>query len=208
MRVEHPLGLVVGGLALVWLDFRVTTLDLLLDPVGWVLIALGAVGLGLRGVGVGALAVAALSLSDASLQGGYRRIDPVSGWRLVALAGSIVVGVGVLLVLLRRLQARAAVHGDEPAVARLRLLQWAVGLAWGLPPVVGILAALTADPVAYDPIWNGRAEYAALVGWLAIAWTAVELGMRADEGWARVDHGRDVGPWTELMVRHAPPPRY
>jgi hypothetical protein len=73
---------------------------------------------------------------------------------------------------------------------------------------VGILAAMTAEPVAYDPIWNGSAEYAALAGWLAIAWVAVELGIRAGEGWARPDQGREVGPWTELMVRHAPPRRY
>jgi hypothetical protein len=208
MRVEHPLGWLVGGLALVWLDFRLTTLDLLLDPVGGVVIAIAAVGLRLRGGAGGSVTVAALSITDASLQGGYRRIAPVTGWRLGALAGSVILGVVVLLTLLHQLQGRARVHGDEPAVARLGLLKWAVGLAWGVPPAVGILAALVADPVAYDPIWNGSAEYAALVGWLAIAWVAAELWIRAGEGWARPDQGLEVGPWTELMVRRgAPPPR-
>jgi len=38
----RPLALVAGGIALVVLDFRTESLDLLPDPVGWALIAVAA----------------------------------------------------------------------------------------------------------------------------------------------------------------------
>jgi hypothetical protein len=37
----RPLSLTAGGLGLVILDFRTESLDLLPDPVGWVLVSVG-----------------------------------------------------------------------------------------------------------------------------------------------------------------------
>lgn len=43
--VPRPLPLIAGGLALVLVDFRAESLDLLPDPVGWLLVAVGAMTL-------------------------------------------------------------------------------------------------------------------------------------------------------------------
>ena len=82
-----------------------------------------------------------------------------------------------------------------------------VGLAWGLPPVLAVLRALTDRPVRYDPVWNGGAEYLALAGWVAIGWLAVELWFWSGRQWALPDRGLEPSPWAELMVRDHPPPR-
>jgi hypothetical protein len=231
MRVRHPLVLIVAGLGLVLLDFRTVSLDLLLDPVGWLLIALAAGVLALRWTAVAASVVAVLSASDAFLHYHYRPInpltnhpvdicppgeqcpervvyDPVTGWRLLALAASLLLGAVVLVVLLRGLRRRAVRDGDGPAVARLGLLLWAVGLAWGLPPVVAVLLALRDQPIAYDPVWNGGAEYVALTGWAVVAWLMVELWLWSGRQWALPDRGLQPSPWAELMVRDRPRPGY
>jgi hypothetical protein len=230
MRVRHPLTLIVAGLAFVLLDFRTVSLDLLPDPVGWLLIALAARVLALSWVALGASVVAILSASEAFLPYRYRLINPltnhptdlcppgeqcaerivydaVGGWQLAALAASFVLGAVVLVGLLRGLRRRAARDRDAPAAARLGLLTWSVALAWALPPVVAVLRRIGDRPVAYDAVWNGGAEYVALAGWVVIGWLAVELWFWNGRQWALRDSGLEPSPWAELMVRDRPPPR-
>lgn len=218
-----------GGLGLVAIDFRTESLDFLPDPLGWVLVALGASVLGLRWAAWASAVAAVLSVSGAFLDYRYRLIDPrtldpvdhcppevlaakqlctervvfdpVTGWRLVALAAAAVLGVGAVVLLLSGLRRRARLHGDDTAGARLSLLGAAVVLAWGLPQLVAIAAALTADPVAYDPIWNDAGEYAALVGLVAIGWVVVELCFWVRRRWALPSGSAQPSPWAELMVR-------
>jgi hypothetical protein len=230
MRVRHPLGLVAGGLVLVVLDFRTESLDLLLDPVGWSLVVLGGAALGLRRAAVFAALAGVLSLADAYHPYRYRLIraltgdpvdhcpprelcqervvfDPATGWRFAALAASVLAGVAAVLLLLVGLRRRAIVDGDQPAAGRLRLIAWSTGLTWGLAPAVGMVAALVADPIAYDPVWNGPAEYAALLGWAAMTWLVIELCFWMRRGWA-LPGGTELSPWTELATPDEPPPGY
>ena len=78
----RPLSLITGGLALVVLDFRTESLDLLPDPVGWVLVAVGSRGLSLVSVSWLAGITATLSVSDAALPYRYVGIDPLTGDRV------------------------------------------------------------------------------------------------------------------------------
>jgi hypothetical protein len=231
MRTAHPLGLIAGGLAVVVVDFRTEALDLLLDPFGWLLVAVGAAVLHLRGAAVASAVAGVLSVSDAFLEYQYRLIDPrtndpvdicplledcaervvfdpVDGWRFAALAAAIVTGTAAVLLLLRGLRRRALGDGDRAAAARLARLSWVVALAWGLPQVVGISRALAADPVAYDPIWNGGAEYAALLGTVAMGWVVVELCFWVRRAWAVPEGHAQPSPWADLMLRDDQPEGY
>jgi hypothetical protein len=134
--------------------------------------------------------------------------EPLTGWRLVALAAALVLGAVVLVGLLVGLRHRAVRDGDEQAVRRLGTLAWAVALVWGVPPVVAVLLALRDRPVAYDPVWNGSAEYMALAGWAVIVWLAIELWFWSGRQWALPDRGLEPSPWAELMVRDEPPAGY
>jgi hypothetical protein len=229
MRIRGPLGLMAGGLGLVAIDFRTESLDLLPDPLGWLLVALGAALLGLRWAAWGSAVTGVLSVSDAFLDYRYRLIDPetlkpvdhcppevladaqlcservvfdpVTGWRLAALAGAAVLGVGAVVLLLTGLRRRARRDDDQTAAGRLSLLRAIVVVAWGIPQLVAIAWALTRDPVAYDPIWNDEAEYAALVGLVAVGWLVVELCFWVRRRWALPRGSEQPSPWSELMVR-------
>jgi hypothetical protein len=218
----RPLSLIAGGVALVALDFRTESLDLLPDPVGWALVAMGAWRLGLRLPALVAIAAAGLSASDAFLPYRYalvdpitdkavercpadlppglrcfRRLefDPVSGWRLLAIAGALVMGAWALAALLHGLRRGALVEPDQPAAARLALLTWAVVVGWALPPAVALVGAATSDLGSYDPIWNASAEYVALIGLATMGWVALELCLRSGSGWALPRGWEQPSPW-------------
>lgn len=231
MRIRHPLGLIAGGLAMVAIDFRTEALDLVLDPVGWLLVAAGGAVLRLRWATAAAACASVLSVSDAFLEYRYRLIDPltndpvevcplledcaervvfdpVQGWRFVALAAAIVVGIAAVLLVLRGLRRRARADGDRVAVTRLTQLWWVVALAWGLPQLVALTRALAAEPVSYDPIWNGAAEYAALLGTLVIGWVVVELCFWIRRAWAVPPGYAQPSPWADLMLPEDLPEGY
>jgi hypothetical protein len=229
MRMRGPLGFMAGGLAIVAIDFRAESLDFLPDPLGWLLVALAAYALGLRWAASASAAAAVLSGSTALLAFRYRLIDPftlkpvdicppevaearllcservvfdpVTGWRLAALAGAAVLGVGAVVLVLTGLRRRARRDDDPTAATRLSLLRAVVLVAWGIPELVAIAWALTRDPVAYDPIWNDEAEYVALVGLVAIGWLAVELCFWIRRRWALPSASAEPSPWSELIVR-------
>jgi hypothetical protein len=210
--------MIAGGIALVLVDFRIESLDLVPDPLGWLLIANGASTLALSLPTWLAVATALLSLSDAYLP--YRRVfiddlgdvvercpilqqcgdpvvvfDPVSGWRLAAVAATVVVGALALILVLVGLRRRARADGDGTSAARLVLLAVAVGLVWAVPPVVAIAWAVASNRGNYDPIWNGNAEYVALVGVVALGWVIVELCIRSGARWATPAESQLPSPW-------------
>jgi hypothetical protein len=121
--------------------------------------------------------------------------DPVSGWRLAALAASVVIGALALTLLLVGLRRRAVADGDVTSAARLSLLAAAVGLGWAVPPVVGIAWAVASEPRTYDPVWNGNAEFGALVGVMALGWAIVELCVRSGARWATPAESQLPSPW-------------
>jgi hypothetical protein len=168
-----------------------------------------------------AVAAALLSVSDAYLPYRYRFLDesgelvelcpplqvcgdpvvvfdPVSGWRLAALAASVVVGALALILVLVGLRRRAVADGDRTSAARLGLLAGAVGLGWAVPPVVGIAWAVASERGTYDPVWNGNAEFGALVGMLAVGWVIVELCVRSGARWATPAESQLPSPWPNL----------
>lgn len=218
--MRRPLALVVGGLFIVLLDFRTEALDLVPDPVGWLLVAAGAAWSSLPLSAWLASAAAALSVSDAFLP--FRTVivdpvtnrgiakcpgdvcgvrveyDPVSGWRLAAVAAALLVGSATVLSLVWGLRRRAHAGGHAAAARRFGLLLVAVGLGWAMPPVLAVLWAVRSENRAYDPIWNGHAEYVALIGWGLMSWLLVELWQRRDTAWATPRWTLTPSPWTQL----------
>lgn len=219
--MRGPLLLIAGGVGIVVLDFRTEALDLVPDPAGWLLIAVGGWVLSVRpAAGLAGLA-AVFSVAEAYLPyvrllidpdtgevvevctnltrpcGEVLRYDPVSGWPLAALAGMVVAGAAALGVLLLALRRRAIESGDRGAAGRLTLLAAAVVAVWALPPVVGIASAALSDPARYDPIWNGSAELLAMLGLATLIWLGVELALRRGARWA-IPHGTQrSSPWAE-----------
>lgn len=220
LLVRRPLLLVASGLVLVITDFRTESLDLLPDPVGWILVAIGAAALYLPLSAWLSLATAVLSVSDAFLpfrtvmvdpltnEGAGRcpvglvcaarvEFDPVSGWRLAALGASVVLGGAAALSLASGLRRRARAEGDRASAARLGLLAGVLALGWTMPPLVGISWAIAANDGFYDPIWNGSAEYVGLVGWGLMSWFVIELCLRSGADWATPRATPAPSPWGE-----------
>jgi hypothetical protein len=130
------------------LDFRTESLDLLPDPVGWVLVAVGSRGLSLVSASWLAGLTAALSVSDAALPYRYVRIDPltgdrvapgeranvdlplhlefdpVSGWPLASMTLAMSAAGVTLWSLLRGLERRAHAH------ARSHWPAWRCSSTW------------------------------------------------------------------------------
>lgn len=220
LLVRRPLALVSGGLALVVTDFRTESLDFLSDPVGWILVAIGAAALYLPLSAWLSVAASGLSVSDAFLPfrtvivdpvtnegvarcpvdvvcGARVEFDPVSGWRLAAIAASLTLGGAAVLSLASGLRGKARAEGDRASAARLGLLLVVLALGWTTPPLVGISWAIVSNDGFYDPIWNGSAEYVGLVGWGLMAWFAIELCLRSATGWATPRSTPSPSPWGE-----------
>lgn len=134
MRRRRPLSIAAVGVAVVAVDVRIVALDILPDPVGWVLVAVAAARFALRVPAVVALVAALASVAEVALPGGQRmvdpktdrivdrcppeqvlqlpcyeevRFDPVGGWRLALLAVAVTAGALALALLLLELRRRA-----------------------------------------------------------------------------------------------------
>lgn len=201
-----PLGYVALGLAIVVLDFRAQSLDFLLDPAGWGLVALGAHRIALPATMWLAVVTAGLSVGDVLLPSrwavldlvtgeelppevgeglGYAedlRFDDVSGWRL-ALMTLAMVGAGLVLwTLLGALAARA--RGRDPRAARrMAWARVAVLAVWVVPYLVVVGVALVAGDGQFDPVWNAPAEYLALASLVAVGWVILLLAQGAESRW-------------------------
>jgi hypothetical protein len=220
LLVRRPLALVSGGLVLVVTDFRTEALDLLPDPLGWILVAIGAAALYLPLSAWLSVAAAGLSVSDAFLPfrtvvvdpvtnegvarcpvdlvcGARVEFDPVSGWRLAAIAASLLLGGAAVLSLASGLRGKARAEGDRASATRLGLLLGVLALGWTTPPLVGVSWAIASNDGFYDPIWNGSAEYFGLVGWGLMSWFVIELCLRSGTGWATPRATPAPSPWGE-----------
>ena len=223
----RPLSMMAGGLALVALDFRTESLDLLPDPLGWALVAVGSWQLALVGTSWLAGLSAALSVADAALPYRYVRIDPitgehvapslrpnadlplhlefdpVSGWRLAALTLAMTAAGVTVWSLLRGLERRATAHAEHDAATRLRVGRWLVVVAWVVPYLVGVSRAVLVDSGRFDAIWNRNAEYVALVGLVALAYLIILLAGNAGAAWVLPDRSWAPSPWDELRLRRS-----
>jgi len=227
MRVR-ALSLIAVGLAFVALDFRIVALDLLLDPVGWLLVGAGAWKLGLVAPAALAAVAALASIPDVLAPYHYEdsspfaqrwfpavyaltdtapgmvyedrlEFDRLQGTRLIVAVLAVVAGGLALWSLLGTLRDRArAVHDGESA-ARLALLRWLVVLLWTAPYVCLAVAQGLGDD-GFDPVWNGGFEALALVGMAVVAGVVWVLAINSNRQWTATDEER-VGPWAEMIVR-------
>ncbi len=213
-----PLHAVAGGVLLVGIDFRTTSLDLLPDVVGWLLITWAAVRLATPLLalvaGIGAVAsVATLSLPHHFVQfdpstdqmvvvtpdndlgyATFLEFDPVTGWRLGAfVVSTFALGVAVVSLLVHLRSRAHAFAGPEVdrSLHRIRAASWAVVVCWVAPRLVA--AVLSVDD-GYAPVWHDPAARVALAGVVAVVAFAVVVGRDARE------------PWARRLVRQAPPP--
>lgn len=214
--------MIAVGVVLVAVEFRIRSLDLLPDTVGWLLVAVGAWRLALVGPAAAASVAAVLSLSDLLL--GYRWIyvDPktaeivsssvgaeldypqllrwnaVSDAHAVAMAAAVLAGGVALWWLLGDLHHRAEHAGETAAVAakRLRVLQLVIPVVWVIPYVVAVAVAVTGSE-HFDPVWNGAMEYVAIAGIVSLLALATTLTLARDAAWALPVTPSRPSPWTQ-----------
>lgn len=220
--MQRPFPLIAVGVALVALDFRTEVMDFLPDPLGWGLVAAGAVALGIRRPALGAGLAAVLSLADVHLPYRYVLIDPmtakavdrcpsdlplgvscperlqfdpVTGWRLVVVALALAAGAAAVVGLALALRREAAATGDGHGSQRMGLLALAIGVGWVLPQALAIGWSVGQRDGEYDVVWNGQAEYGALLGVLALGWLTVELARHSGRRWAIPAAAQQASRW-------------
>ena len=202
----RPLTLAAMGVALVALDTRVRRLDVLPDPPGWLLLALGAAMLGLPAAARWGVLAAVLSLADVLLPYRMVALDPSTGhvvhdaapgsalprhvrWEDISdphtllMVAAVVAGAFALGSLLVAVIRRASAAGDRTAARAAAVLLGAVLAVWAIPFAAVMLSAVVGAE-RYDPVWNGNLEFlglAAMVVLLAVAAFFVRL---RDESWA------------------------
>ena len=191
------------GVVLVGVEFRLNAIDVLADPLGWLLVALGAWMLAARGPCALALLAAPLSAAGAYLT--FRtvlvdsatdtavtvcppdgfcyeqiRFDDVGRVRALALLGMAVAGAGALVWILRILRTDVGPPTSDVTLRRqMWVLEILVPLVWALPVVLlAGIAVMTGD--GYDPIWNERLEPVAYARVAVMAWLVVVLFVFGD----------------------------
>jgi hypothetical protein len=201
----RPLPLLAVGVAIVGVDLRVDRFDLLLDPVGWLLVAEGARRLSLRVPALLACVAALLSVAEVSLPYHLQRVDPisgavlseaegvrrnvaqhlvfdpVSGAHLVLLVLAMIVAGITLWALLEAIEARAR-PADARRADQFRGLRWLVAALWVLPFL--LVAAVQASGDGFDPVWNDGLGYIALAGMVPLAVVVILLVSESGKGWA------------------------
>ncbi|WP_436795146.1 hypothetical protein [Actinospongicola halichondriae] len=214
-----PLHAVAGGALLIGLDFRTTSLDLLPDLVGWLLIVWAATRLATPLLTTVAVVGAVASLGTLSLPYhyvqfdpfaermvvvtpdrdlGYAQLlefDPVTGWRLGAFAlSTAALGVTVLVLAGHLRDRRRGFAGTEVdrSMRQISIASWAVVVCWVAPRLVS--AGLSTDD-GYAPVWDDPASKIALLGAATIITYTVVVGRDARE------------PWARRLTRQVPPPQ-
>jgi hypothetical protein len=191
------------GVVLVGVEFRLNAIDVLADPLGWLLVALGAWMLAARGPSVLALLAAPLSAAGAYLTfqtvlvdsatdkavtvcpaDGFCyeqiRFDDLGSVRALALLGMALAGAGALVWILRILRTEVGPPTADVALRRqMWVLEILVPVVWALPVVLlAGSAVVTGD--GYDPIWSERLEPVAYARVAVMAWLVVILFVFGD----------------------------
>ncbi|HEU5082467.1 MAG TPA: hypothetical protein VFU14_03945 [Acidimicrobiales bacterium] len=203
----RPFHAAAAGVALLALDFRTTSLDLLPDVLGWLLLAYAAHRL--RGGRWAAVPLAGAALSTATLVLPYHwiQIDPftgehvvvrpgldlgyaelleydrLTGGRLAMAAGATVLGAVVAWLLVGPVARRAHDRGAPGSARRLRLGAVAFVVAWVVPRLIAMsTAAISGD--GYDVVWDDPVSRVALVGVVGALAFAGVLASEGREPWA------------------------
>lgn len=219
----RPLALAAAGVALIVVDFRTESFDLLPDPLGWALVAVAASWLALPAVMRLAAVTGLLSLADFGLPYHYVRVNeltgksvtgptrakpaatrldylPLRGGQFVLLTAAVICTGATLWMLLGRLRRRADYENDPAAATRLRWGQWLVAGAWVGPYLVTIaMAAVRGD--GYDAVWNNGLEYLGLAGLAAGLYVVGVLAGSIRASWAQGAGSWDPSPWDEARLR-------
>ena len=209
----RPAFVVAVGVLVAAFEFRVRGVDLLLDPVGWLLVARGAHELGVASAVAAACVAAAAGVTWVALPYRYVYLDPftgevarnpqgreldyptqlrwdrVSGARAAVMAAALVAGGLALWWLLGELAGRARRSGADRYARTLQVLRVALLAAW-VAPFVAVVAVQVARDGTFDPVWNDGLELVAVPGLAAVAVLAVVLVRGRDRAWA-VPTGRD-----------------
>lgn len=216
----RPLHAFSGGLLLLALDFRATSVDLLPDVVGWLLIGWAAwcwrersiLGVALLGT-VASLPLVALPyhyvqydvLADRTVvvspetdldYAEHLEYDLLTGARLAAYALSAAAAAAAVVLAVRFLSRRASAWAGPSttrSLQRLRVSMLAFVVTWSIPRLV---AATLAVDGGLAPVWDDPGAKVALVGMIVAVAVAVAFGADAREPWARSVRQRPVAPTT------------
>lgn len=210
----RPLTAASPGFALLLVDFRVYGVDVLVDPVGWVLITWGLWRLAGARAAAPAAAGAVFSVPEAYLPYHYATVesyvtrpngtssivevevleyDRVSGFPLVSMALAAGCAAVVIVVLVRLLHERAGPDETDPALRTMHLSMLATLALWIAPRLVGMLVGAIGD--GYDPVWNDpvwRIELAGIISGLVLA---ASLLTSRREPWALPPGPLRVSSW-------------
>ena len=201
--------MILGGLALVVLDFRTASPDLLPDIVGWGLIAVAARRLTLTAAASLAVVAGLASLADLWLSYRHIPVDPttgelvldgssadrggpaqfvyddVSGWRLTAMSIAAVLAGLALWALLAGLAKLARSRGRDGPARQFRIVGWLIPAVWTVPYLAAVVNAVVNESGAFDPVWNGALVYVWLLSFALFVYLAVLLLREHDESWTR-----------------------
>lgn len=191
----RALSFVAIGLALAAIDFRTDAFDVLPDPLGWALVAVGAYQLSMRLAACAAAVAAILSVSEAYLPFRYVRVDPatmetapgcagcpeqlrydeMSQIRAVALVLAVIVGSAAIMRIIHRLRTHVGHTRDSPGLHRhMRILEVLAPVTWALPIAILVGRAIGTGK-HYDPVWNGPLGVVGLVASVVLVWTVVTI---------------------------------
>jgi hypothetical protein len=218
----RPLTFVAVGLVLVAVDIRTEHLDVLPDTLGWALVAFGAWRLSLTVPAIAAAATALVTLPEASLPHQFVMLDPetgeritprpgvdlgypkqlvfddLTGWRLAAMAASLVAGGLTMWLLLGALATRAAAWERAGTARQLRWLRWLTLGIWTAPVLVVVVVSAASEDRSFDPVWNGSIELLALAGVVVIGAVAAVMLRETNRAWAvpqwSADRPPELGP--------------
>jgi hypothetical protein len=214
----RPLTFVAVGLVLIAVDIRTEHLDILPDALGWGLVAFGAWRLSLTVPAIAAAATALLTLPEASLPHQFVMLDPetgeritprpgvdlgypkqlvfddLTGWRLAAMAASLVAGGLTMWLLLGALATRAAAWERAGTARQLRWLRWLTLGVWTAPVLVVLVVSAASEDRSFDPVWNGSIELLALAGVVVIGAVAAVMLRETNRAWAVPQWSADRPP--------------
>lgn len=199
----RPLSAIGGGLVLVGVDFRTTAVDLLPDPLGWLLVLYGLWRLSLPALAAVSLVGFVASFGGVVLPYHHRLVesagvtpdgvefvtevevleyDAVHGLRLLAMVLAATALGAVMVGLVRSLGPRARPHHAEGSVRLLGGAACVAVLGWVVPRLTGMARGAVVDG-GFDPVWNGPASSLELAGILAIVALGALLLGDAREPW-------------------------